>query len=131
MEAQTADQGFHFPVGAGVYCFTVSFLVSLYYNTKLLWVLWYFLSSFQQLLLWGAFLPNLNRTGEVDRVKLRGEPQNPVACFLQPEGAPEQPGMTGQDRGRMDGQAYGHRGSSTAGFVEYQDNSTVSYFGYW
>lgn len=51
-------------MGAGLGCFTVSFLVSLYYNTVLVWVLWYFLNSFQQPLPWGTCPPNLNRTGE-------------------------------------------------------------------
>uniref|UniRef100_H0VH68 Transporter n=1 Tax=Cavia porcellus TaxID=10141 RepID=H0VH68_CAVPO len=49
--------------GVGLGCFTVSFLVSLYYNTVLVWVLWYFLNSFQQPLPWGTCPPNLNRTG--------------------------------------------------------------------
>ncbi|KFO38489.1 inactive sodium-dependent neutral amino acid transporter B(0)AT3 [Fukomys damarensis] len=49
--------------GIGLGCFTVSFLVSLYYNTVLTWVLWYLLNSFQQPLPWGACPPNLNRTG--------------------------------------------------------------------
>ncbi|XP_013361359.1 PREDICTED: sodium-dependent neutral amino acid transporter B(0)AT3 isoform X8 [Chinchilla lanigera] len=51
--------------GVGLGCFTVSFLVSLYYNTVLVWVLWYFLNSFQQPLPWAACPPNLNRTGDL------------------------------------------------------------------
>lgn len=48
---------------AGLGCFTVSFLVSLYYNTVLAWVLWYLLNSFQHPLPWSACPPDLNRTG--------------------------------------------------------------------
>lgn len=53
--------------GAGLGCFTVSFLVSLYYNTVLVWVLWYLLNSFQQPLPWSTCPPNINRTGEGHR----------------------------------------------------------------
>lgn len=49
------------PTGLG--CFTVSFLVSLYYNTVLTWVLWYLLNSFQHPLPWSACPLDLNRTG--------------------------------------------------------------------
>ncbi|XP_013361353.1 PREDICTED: sodium-dependent neutral amino acid transporter B(0)AT3 isoform X1 [Chinchilla lanigera] len=58
--------------GVGLGCFTVSFLVSLYYNTVLVWVLWYFLNSFQQPLPWAACPPNLNRTGLVEECQGSG-----------------------------------------------------------
>ncbi|XP_040833251.1 inactive sodium-dependent neutral amino acid transporter B(0)AT3 [Ochotona curzoniae] len=52
--------------GVGLGCFTVSFLVSLYYNTILTWVFWYFLNSFQHPLPWSSCPPDLNRTGLVE-----------------------------------------------------------------
>lgn len=51
-------------MSAGLGCFSVSFLVSLYYNTVLLWVLWFFLNSFQHPLPWSTCPLDLNRTGE-------------------------------------------------------------------
>lgn len=48
---------------AGLGCFTVSLLVSLYYNTILAWVLWYLLNSFQHPLPWSTCPLDLNRTG--------------------------------------------------------------------
>lgn len=51
-------------VPAGLGCLSVSFLVSLYYNTVLTWVLWYLVNSFQQLLPWGTCPLDLNRTGD-------------------------------------------------------------------
>ncbi|XP_045421897.1 inactive sodium-dependent neutral amino acid transporter B(0)AT3 [Lemur catta] len=52
--------------GVGLGCFAVSFLVSLYYNTILTWVLWYLLNSFQQPLPWSSCPPDLNGTGLVE-----------------------------------------------------------------
>ncbi|KAK2507303.1 hypothetical protein MC885_005946 [Smutsia gigantea] len=52
--------------GVGLGCFTVSFLISLYYNTVLSWVLWYFLNSFQHPLPWSSCPADLNRTGFVE-----------------------------------------------------------------
>uniref|UniRef100_A0A7N5K4L4 Solute carrier family 6 member 18 n=1 Tax=Ailuropoda melanoleuca TaxID=9646 RepID=A0A7N5K4L4_AILME len=49
--------------GGGLGCLTVSFLVSLYYNTVLTWVLWYLLNSFQYPLPWSSCPLDLNRTG--------------------------------------------------------------------
>uniref|UniRef100_G1U649 Solute carrier family 6 member 18 n=1 Tax=Oryctolagus cuniculus TaxID=9986 RepID=G1U649_RABIT len=46
-------------------CLTMSFLVSLYYNTILTWVLWYFLNSFQHPLPWSHCLLEGNRMGFV------------------------------------------------------------------
>lgn len=51
-------------VPAGLGCLSVSFLVSLYYNMVLTWVLWYLLNSFQQPLPWGICPLDLNRTGD-------------------------------------------------------------------
>ncbi|XP_012869322.1 PREDICTED: sodium-dependent neutral amino acid transporter B(0)AT3 [Dipodomys ordii] len=51
--------------GVGFGCFTVSFLIGLYYNTVLVWVLWFFLNSFQHPLPWSTCPPDLNRTGFV------------------------------------------------------------------
>ncbi|KAG3266928.1 solute carrier family 6 member 18, transcript variant X3 [Ictidomys tridecemlineatus] len=63
--------------GVGLGCFTVNLLVSLYYNTVLVWVLWYFLNSFQYPLPWSSCPLDLNRTGLV------GECQgsSPVSYF--------------------------------------------------
>ncbi|XP_076971014.1 inactive sodium-dependent neutral amino acid transporter B(0)AT3 [Tamandua tetradactyla] len=49
--------------GVGLGCLSVSFLVGLYYNTVLLWVLWYLLNSFQYPLPWSACPPDRNGTG--------------------------------------------------------------------
>ncbi len=43
----------------------VSFLVSLYYNTIIAWVMWYFFNSFQDPLPWSQCPINANRTGRV------------------------------------------------------------------
>lgn len=42
----------------------VSILVSLYYNTVLTWVMWYFINSFQEPLPWSVCPLNENRTGK-------------------------------------------------------------------
>uniref|UniRef100_A0A2K5E111 Transporter n=1 Tax=Aotus nancymaae TaxID=37293 RepID=A0A2K5E111_AOTNA len=52
--------------GLGLGCVMLSSLVSLYYNTILAWVLWYFLNSFQHPLPWSSCPPDLNRTGFVE-----------------------------------------------------------------
>ncbi|XP_016067991.1 PREDICTED: sodium-dependent neutral amino acid transporter B(0)AT3 [Miniopterus natalensis] len=52
--------------GVGLGCFTVSFLVSLYYNTVLTWVLWYLLNSFQNPLPWSTCPLDRNQTGFVE-----------------------------------------------------------------
>lgn len=41
----------------------VSFLVSLYYNTIIAWVMWYFFNSFQEPLPWSTCPLIDNRTG--------------------------------------------------------------------
>ncbi|XP_075398016.1 inactive sodium-dependent neutral amino acid transporter B(0)AT3 [Tenrec ecaudatus] len=58
--------------GVGLGCFTVSFLVSLYYNTIMMWVLWYFLNSFQNPLPWSSCPPDGNRTGFVEECQDSG-----------------------------------------------------------
>uniref|UniRef100_A0AAR2LRK9 Transporter n=1 Tax=Pygocentrus nattereri TaxID=42514 RepID=A0AAR2LRK9_PYGNA len=52
--------------GVGVASMTVSFLVGLFYNTILAWVLWYFFHSFQNPLPWQSCPVNANRTGHVE-----------------------------------------------------------------
>ncbi|NXO28190.1 S6A18 protein, partial [Cisticola juncidis] len=49
--------------GIGVGSWMVSVLVSLYYNTVLTWVMWYFINSFQEPLPWSVCPLNENRTG--------------------------------------------------------------------
>ncbi|XP_048795302.1 inactive sodium-dependent neutral amino acid transporter B(0)AT3 isoform X2 [Lagopus muta] len=49
--------------GVGVASLMVSILVSLYYNTILTWVMWYFINSFQEPLPWSTCPLNENRTG--------------------------------------------------------------------
>ncbi|XP_028638581.1 inactive sodium-dependent neutral amino acid transporter B(0)AT3 isoform X2 [Grammomys surdaster] len=58
--------------GVGLGCFSVSFLVCLYYNTVLLWVLWFFLNSFQYPLPWSTCPLDLNRTGFVQECQSSG-----------------------------------------------------------
>lgn len=41
-----------------------SFMVGLYYNTIIAWVMWYFFNSFQEPLPWSECPLNDNRTGE-------------------------------------------------------------------
>ncbi|XP_068003853.1 sodium-dependent neutral amino acid transporter B(0)AT3-like isoform X2 [Melanerpes formicivorus] len=48
--------------GVGVGSWMVSLLVSLYYNTVLTWVMWYFINSFQEPLPWSVCPLNENRT---------------------------------------------------------------------
>lgn len=47
----------------GVSSMIVSFLVSIFYNTIIAWVLWYFFHSFQDPLPWSSCPLNENRTG--------------------------------------------------------------------
>ena len=42
----------------------VSFMVGLYYNTIIAWVMWYFFNSFQDPLPWSQCPLNANQTGE-------------------------------------------------------------------
>lgn len=59
-------------LSAGLGCLTVSFLVSLYYNTVLTWVLWYLLNSFQYPLPWSSCPLDLNRTGSAGGLERGG-----------------------------------------------------------
>ncbi|XP_075068797.1 sodium-dependent neutral amino acid transporter B(0)AT1 [Mixophyes fleayi] len=52
--------------GVGIASMFVSFLVGLYYNTIIAWVMWYFFNSFQEPLPWSTCPLNENRTGVVD-----------------------------------------------------------------
>ncbi|CAI9622863.1 unnamed protein product [Staurois parvus] len=49
--------------GVGIASMLVSFLVGLYYNTIIAWVMWYFFNSFQEPLPWSECPLNGNRTG--------------------------------------------------------------------
>lgn len=49
--------------GVGIASMIVSFLVSLFYNSILAWVLWYFFHSFQQPLPWAVCPLNADNTG--------------------------------------------------------------------
>ncbi|CAM2106038.1 sodium-dependent neutral amino acid transporter B(0)AT1 [Caretta caretta] len=52
--------------GVGIAAMLVSFLVGLYYNTIIAWVMWYFFNSFQEPLPWSDCPLNANRTGYVE-----------------------------------------------------------------
>ncbi|XP_072304525.1 inactive sodium-dependent neutral amino acid transporter B(0)AT3 [Eucyclogobius newberryi] len=49
--------------GVGIASMIVSFLISIFYNTLLAWVIWYFFNSFQDPLPWSTCPLNANRTG--------------------------------------------------------------------
>ncbi|XP_064410425.1 sodium-dependent neutral amino acid transporter B(0)AT1 [Latimeria chalumnae] len=52
-------------LGIGIASMLVSFLVGLYYNTIMAWVMWYFFNSFQEPLPWSDCPLNENKTGYV------------------------------------------------------------------
>ncbi|XP_020832370.1 sodium-dependent neutral amino acid transporter B(0)AT1 [Phascolarctos cinereus] len=52
--------------GVGIASMFVSFMVGLYYNTIIAWVMWYFFNSFQEPLPWSTCPLNQNRTGYVE-----------------------------------------------------------------
>uniref|UniRef100_A0A2K5DVR6 Solute carrier family 6 member 19 n=1 Tax=Aotus nancymaae TaxID=37293 RepID=A0A2K5DVR6_AOTNA len=52
--------------GLGVASMLVSFVVGLYYNTIIAWVMWYFFNSFQEPLPWSQCPLNEDKTGYVD-----------------------------------------------------------------
>ncbi|XP_038626295.1 sodium-dependent neutral amino acid transporter B(0)AT1 [Tachyglossus aculeatus] len=52
--------------GVGIASMCVSFIVGLYYNTIIAWVMWYFFNSFQEPLPWSTCPLNDNRTGYID-----------------------------------------------------------------
>uniref|UniRef100_A0A669E325 Transporter n=1 Tax=Oreochromis niloticus TaxID=8128 RepID=A0A669E325_ORENI len=49
--------------GVGIASMLVSFMVALYYNTLIAWIMWYFFNSFQDPLPWTKCPLNENRTG--------------------------------------------------------------------
>ncbi|KAL7868898.1 hypothetical protein SRHO_G00102820 [Serrasalmus rhombeus] len=49
--------------GVGVASMLVSYMVGMYYNTIIAWVMWYFFNSFQDPLPWSQCPINENRTG--------------------------------------------------------------------
>uniref|UniRef100_A0A7M4F6B5 Transporter n=1 Tax=Crocodylus porosus TaxID=8502 RepID=A0A7M4F6B5_CROPO len=55
--------------GVGIASMVVSFVVGLYYNTILCWVLWYFFNSFQDPLPWSTCPLNENRTGLIEECR--------------------------------------------------------------
>ncbi|TSK34715.1 Sodium-dependent neutral amino acid transporter B(0)AT1 [Bagarius yarrelli] len=63
--------------GGGIASMCVSLLVSLYYNTIIAWVMWYFFNSFQEPLPWSQCPVNENRTGFVSEC----ERSSPVDYF--------------------------------------------------
>uniref|UniRef100_A0A672KG67 Transporter n=1 Tax=Sinocyclocheilus grahami TaxID=75366 RepID=A0A672KG67_SINGR len=65
------------PYMLGIASMCVSFLVSLYYNTIIAWVMWYFFNSFQEPLPWSQCPINANRTGLVPEC----ERSSPVDYF--------------------------------------------------
>lgn len=52
--------------GMGIASLMVSFLVGMYYNTIMAWIMWYLFNSFQSPLPWSQCPLNANRTGVVD-----------------------------------------------------------------
>lgn len=52
--------------GVGIASLMVSFLVGMYYNTIMAWIMWYLFNSFQDPLPWSQCPLNANRTGLVD-----------------------------------------------------------------
>ncbi|XP_056154173.1 sodium-dependent neutral amino acid transporter B(0)AT1-like [Lampris incognitus] len=51
--------------GVGIASMIVSFLVGVYYNTIMAWIMWYLFNSFQDPLPWSQCPLNANRTGRV------------------------------------------------------------------
>ncbi|XP_051927936.1 sodium-dependent neutral amino acid transporter B(0)AT1-like [Hippocampus zosterae] len=52
--------------GVGISSLLVSFLVGMYYNTIMAWIMWYLFNSFQDPLPWSQCPLNANRTGPVE-----------------------------------------------------------------
>lgn len=65
----------HFYLVSGIASLLVSFLVGLYYNTIMAWILWYLFNSFQEPLPWSQCPLNANKTGTVRTVRSRGHPK--------------------------------------------------------
>ncbi|XP_034467704.1 sodium-dependent neutral amino acid transporter B(0)AT1-like [Hippoglossus hippoglossus] len=64
-------------VGIGIASMLVSLTVSLYYNTILAWIMWYFFNSFQEPLPWSQCPLNANLTGFIPEC----EKSSPVDYF--------------------------------------------------
>lgn len=60
---------------SGIASLLVSFLVGLYYNTIMAWILWYLFNSFQNTLPWSQCPLNANKTGTVRAAGARGHPK--------------------------------------------------------
>lgn len=60
---------------SGIASMMVSFLVGLYYNTIMAWILWYLFNSFQDPLPWSQCPLNANKTGTVRAARARGHPK--------------------------------------------------------
>ncbi|XP_073533027.1 inactive sodium-dependent neutral amino acid transporter B(0)AT3 [Phyllobates terribilis] len=56
--------------GVGIVSLLVSFLVGVYYNTIIGWILWYFFNSFQDPLPWSYCPTNFNKTGDQEECAL-------------------------------------------------------------
>lgn len=66
------------PPPSGIASMFVSFMVGLYYNTIIAWVMWYFFNSFQDPLPWSQCPLNANQTGEPGRT-WGGEGRRPAS----------------------------------------------------
>lgn len=66
---------------AGLASMLVSFMVGLYYNTIISWIMWYFFNSFQEPLPWSECPLNENQTGEPLQAALSA---SPVGCRASP-----------------------------------------------
>ncbi|XP_064204024.1 solute carrier family 6 member 19b [Anguilla rostrata] len=64
-------------MGVGIASMLVSFMISLYYNTIIAWVMWYFFNSFQEPLPWSQCPLNANKTG----LETECERSSPVDYF--------------------------------------------------
>ncbi|XP_051811621.1 sodium-dependent neutral amino acid transporter B(0)AT1-like [Acanthochromis polyacanthus] len=53
-------------IGVGIASMFVSFLVGMYYNTIMAWIMWYLFNSFQSPLPWSQCPLNANKTGYVE-----------------------------------------------------------------
>lgn len=60
---------------SGIASMLVSFLVGMYYNTIMAWILWYLFNSFQDPLPWSQCPLNANKTGIVRAARARGHPK--------------------------------------------------------
>lgn len=65
----------HLNLVSGIASMMVSFLVGLYYNTIMAWILWYLFNSFQNPLPWSECPLNANKTGTVRAARALGHPK--------------------------------------------------------